>query len=80
MDTINTHDKVEEDIFLFVSILLGPVSPLCLASPVASALFLLVPSSAEPPIPPLSSAVNTKRQRQGILKFLFRIFGQTGLN
>ena len=63
IDISKACDKVEEDIFLFVlSILPGLVSPLYLASPVAFALFLFVLFSAVPPIPPLSSAENTRRQ------------------
>lgn len=58
---ISSQDYGEEDIYVFfVSILLEPISPLCLASPAASALFLLVLASAALPIPPLSSATDTK--------------------
>lgn len=52
------ENRIEEDIFLLVSSFPGHVSPLCLASPAASALFLLVLFCAEPPIPPLLSSEN----------------------
>lgn len=49
-----------EDIFLYVSILPESVSPLCFASPAASAPSPLVPSSAGTPIHPLSNAGKKK--------------------
>ncbi len=79
MDNLNANEYVEEDIFLFVSILLGSVSPLCLASPAASALFRPVLSSAGLPIPPLSSAVNTKRHKASQYYILFKILSQSQL-